>query len=231
MAVFSVVVATASPPGQGSESGGAFLKVDGREAVLRSVELFLNRDNVKQIQLVVLPAELEEAKAKYGAHLGFSGVKLVGGGPRWIEQISAAARNIDAAATHVVLHDAARPIVPYLDIDALLDEAQKRDAVALTAPVRTTLVEIDEGGSPMAFHSPKAFMQLLTPQAYSKAKFQEMATSGRELHPSLLTLLKGSPLNIRIGGQGDGPIAKMMLGMLPKQKSKAPSGPFEEAQW
>jgi hypothetical protein len=26
-------------------------------------------------------------------------------------------------------------------------------------------------------------------------------------------------------------IVKAMLGMLPKQKSKAPSGPFEEAQW
>src|SRR5665213_100923 len=142
MAVFSVVVATASPPGQGSESGGAFLKIDGREAVLRSVELFLNRDNVKQIQLIVQPSELEEAKNKYGAHLGLFGVKLVGGGTRWIEQISAAAKNIDPAATHVILHDGARPIVPYSDIDALLEQAQKRDAVALTAPVRTTLVEI-----------------------------------------------------------------------------------------
>jgi len=231
MAVFSVVVATASPPGQGSESGGAFLKIDGREAVLRSVELFLNRDNVKQIQLIVQLSELEEAKNKYGAHLGFSGVKLVGGGPRWIEQIAAAAKNIDPAATHVVLHDAARPIVPYSDIDALLEQAEKRAAVALTAPVRTTLVEIDEGGSPMAYHSPKSFLQLLTPQAFSKAKFQEMAASGRELHPSVMMLLPGSPLNIRIGGQGDGHIAKAMLGMLPKQKSKAPSGPFEEAQW
>ena len=50
-ATFSVLVLTAAPPGQTSESGGAFVKIDGREALLRSVELFLNRDVVKQIHV------------------------------------------------------------------------------------------------------------------------------------------------------------------------------------
>ena len=54
-AVYSVVIVTAPPPTQSSEAGGPFVKVDGREALLRSVEMFLNRDNVKQIQLVVDP--------------------------------------------------------------------------------------------------------------------------------------------------------------------------------
>ena len=69
MAVFSVVVLTAPPPTQSSEAGGPYVKIDGREALLRSVELFLNRDNVKQIQLVVAADDLEEAKRKYGTHL------------------------------------------------------------------------------------------------------------------------------------------------------------------
>ena len=49
-ATFSVVIVTAAPAGQAAEAGGAFVKIDGREALLNSVELFLNRDNVKQIQ-------------------------------------------------------------------------------------------------------------------------------------------------------------------------------------
>jgi 2-C-methyl-D-erythritol 4-phosphate cytidylyltransferase len=230
MANFSVVIATAAPPGQAGEAGGASVKIDGREALLRSVELFLNRDSIKQIQLVVLPEELDEAKRKHGAHLGFTGVKLVAGGPRWIEQAAAAAKNLSADATHVILHDAARPIVPYSDIDALLDEAQKHPAVVLTSPVRSMLVEVDEGNSAMAYHFPRSFVQLLTPQAFSKAKFLEMTSSGRELHPSALALIKGSPLNIRLGS-GDGGIAKAMVGLLPKPKVKPPSSPFEEAQW
>src|SRR5437868_14053230 len=123
-ATFSVLVLTAPPPGLGSEGGGPFVKIDGREALLRSVELFLNRDNVKQIQLAILPDAIEEVKRKYGGHLGFSGVKLITGGPRWVDQIASAGPTIIAEATHVIVHDAARPAVPYSDIDALMIEAQ-----------------------------------------------------------------------------------------------------------
>ena len=49
MATFSVLVITAAPPGRAVEAGGAFVKIDGREALTRSIELFLNRDNVKRL--------------------------------------------------------------------------------------------------------------------------------------------------------------------------------------
>src|SRR3982750_3508496 len=113
MAEFSVLLLTAAPPGLAGEAGGAYVKIDGREALLRSVELFLNRENVKQVQLAVLPDMLEEAKRKFGAHLGFSGVKLISGGPRWVDQIKAAGDKVSPDATHVIVHDAARPAVPF----------------------------------------------------------------------------------------------------------------------
>jgi len=231
MAVFSVLLVTAPPPGQAGEAGGAFVKIDGREALLRSVELFVNRDNVKQIQLCLLPDFLEEGKRKFGGHLGLTGVKTVGGGPRWIDQIAAAAQNLSADCTHVLLHDAARPAVPYSDIDALMDEAQKHAAVLLAAPSRHPLVEVDEGGNPLAFHQASCFMQLLTPQVYSRQKFLEMAANKQEPHASTIHLLKGSPLNVRISGPGDATLVRAMLNLLPKPKIKGPSNPFEEAQW
>ncbi len=231
MAMFSVLILTAPPPGLASESGGAFVKIDGREALLRSVELFLNRDNVKQIQLAILPDMMEDAKQKFGAHLGFSGVKLVSGGPRWMDQISAAAATISAEATHVLVHDAARPAVPYTDIEAVMTEAEKHAAVALGTPLRTALVESDDGGSPVAYHLPHHFMHLLSPQAFSKEKYSEMAAKRVEVHPSQLTMVKGSALNIRVGGPGDAALVKTMISMLPKPKMKGPASPFDEAQW
>jgi 2-C-methyl-D-erythritol 4-phosphate cytidylyltransferase len=231
MAVFSVLVLTAAPPGLAGEAGGAYVKIDGREALLRSVELFLNRDNVKQIQLAVLPDTLEEAKRKFGAHLGFSGVKLIAGGPKWVDQIKAAGEKIAAEATHVIVHDAARPAVPFSDIEALMEAAEKSDAVTLAAPLRTPLIELDEGGGPVSYHLPGSFMHLLTPQAYSKAKFAEMASGAKELHPSQVKILKGSSLNVRLGGPGDATLVKAMTNMLPKPKVKPLSSPFEEAQW
>jgi 2-C-methyl-D-erythritol 4-phosphate cytidylyltransferase len=231
MADFSVLVLTAPPPGQSAEAGGPFVKIDGREALLRSVELFLNRDNVKQVQLVVDPDGVEEAKRKFGAHLSFSGVKLLTGGPRWSDQIKAAKEKISSDVSHVILHDAARPVVAYSDIDNLMSEAEQHPAVALASPVRSTLVEVDEGGNALAFHLPTGYMQLVTPQAFDRATFLEMAGSGQDVHPSKLTLLKGSPLNIRVGGSNEAGMAKALTAMLPKPKLKPPSSPFEEAQW
>ena len=231
-ATFSVLLLTAPPPGQTTEAGGAFVKIDGREALLRSVELFLNRDNVKQIQ-IVFPADImEEAKRKYGGHLGFSGVKLVASpGAKWFDQVAAAAEKISADATHVILHDAARPAVAYSDIDCVMESAEKHEIVALTAPLRTNLVELDEGHNPVAYHLSNRFVQLLTPQVFSKAKFAEMAASKQDPHASGVHLEKGSPLNVRVGGSGDAGFVNTMIRMLPKPKLKAPSSPFEEAQW
>ena len=235
MAVFSVLVLTAAPPGQAAEAGGALVKIDGREALLRSVELFLNRDNIKQIQVAVPSDSLDEAKRKYGPHFSFSGVKLFGAGVRWLEQVAAAGERISPECTHVVVHDAARPAVPFSDLDAVLAAAEKYEAVALASPLRNGLIEVDEGGNPLAIHRPCSCMNLLTPQVFSRAKFLEMAGgqggAAKEVHPSQLTLVKGSGLNLRVGGPGDAGLIKTMLGMLPKAKVKPLSSPFEEAQW
>src|SRR5687767_552759 len=160
MATFSVLVLTAPPAGQGAEAGGPYVKIDGREALLKSVELFLNRENVKQIQIVFAPEALDEARQKYAPHLSFSGVKVLSGGPRWIDQIAAAKDKIAGECTHVIVHDAARPAVPYTDIEAMMECAEKHDAAMLVAPSRTPLVEVDEGANPLAFHSISRFMQL-----------------------------------------------------------------------
>lgn len=230
MAIFSVIVVTAAPPGQAAEAGGAYVKIDGRETLLRSVELFLNREGIKQIQLVVPADTLEEAKRKFGGHLSFSGVKLISGGPRVIDQCAAAADKLSADVTHVLVHDAARPAVPFSDIDALLDEAQKHPAVTLAAPIRAGLIEVEQGAA-VATHSAERFMQLQTPQGFSRERFLKMVQSRQEPHGSEFRIVKGSPLNIRLGGAGDATLAKAMLNLLPKPKIKPPSSPFEEAQW
>jgi 2-C-methyl-D-erythritol 4-phosphate cytidylyltransferase len=231
-ATFSVLIVTAAPPGQLAEAGGAFVKIDGRESLLRCIELFLNRDAVKQIQVAFLPDYADEAKRKHGAHLSFSGVKAISGGPRWMQQIAAAKDSISADVSHVILHDAARPAVPYTDIDALFESVERTDksAVMLSSPVRSPLIELDPAGHAIGYHSAQSFAQLLTPQVFKRERFIQMAESKTEVPPYEVELLKGSPLNVRIGGSGDASLVRAMIQMLPKPKVKAAS-PFEEAQW
>jgi 2-C-methyl-D-erythritol 4-phosphate cytidylyltransferase len=230
-ATFSVVVVTAAPQGQAAEAGGAFVKIDGRESILRAAELFLNRENVKQIQLVFLPDFLEEGKRKYGTHLGLFGAKVVGGGPKWIDQLASAAEKLSADVTHVIVHDGARPAVAYSDIDELMAAAEKHPAVSLATPLRSMLVEVDEGGNAVAFAPPTRFMHLVTPQVFTRERFMKICESKAEPHASEITLQKGSPLNVRVGGPGDEKFVRTMINMLPKPKVKAPTSPFEEAQW
>jgi 2-C-methyl-D-erythritol 4-phosphate cytidylyltransferase len=232
MAVFSVVLVTAGPPGHAVEAGGAFVKIDGRESLLRASELFVNREGVGQIQIVIDADAMEEAKRRFAGHLSFAGVRMTTGGPRWADQIKAAVERIDAQATHVIVHDAARPAVSYIDLERIMEEGQNHPAAALVTPVRASLVEVDPGGNALAYHRSNEFVELLTPRVYTREKFLQMAQAGGvELHASELTLIKGSPLNVRVGGPGDAALLKTMLGLLPKPKKRGPTNPFEEAQW
>jgi len=230
MSTFSVILLTVAPPGESAEKDGPFVKIDGRETLLRSTELFLNRENIKQILLVFTPEMLEEGKRKYGSHLSFSGVKVASGGPNWIDQIVAAAEKISPDTTHVIVHDAARCAIAYNDLEALLDTATKKQAVTLAASLKAGLVEVDPSGAPIGVREARDFMQLLSPRSYSKEKFNQIVQAKQDLHASEWTLLKGSPLNIRASGS-EASLVNSMLKHLPKPKIKASSNPFEEAQW
>lgn len=229
-AIFTAIIVTAAPPGLAAEGSGIMAKVDGREVILRSVELFLSRDNVKQVLLVITPEAEEEIKRKYGGSLGFLGVKVVIGGKKWNEQIVAAAARVDAESTHVLIHDAARPVTAVSDIDAIIEAADKNPAVMLATPLKTGLIELDEGGGPVATHTPSSYMQILSPQALNRSRLTALV-AGKEIHPSEWTIVRGSPLNVRVTSGADASLAGAMLKLLPKPKIKAPSNPFEEAQW
>lgn len=230
-ASFGVIILTAVPEGLAMDPGGAFIKVDGREVLLRSIELFLNRDNVKHIQAVFLPENIDEVKRKHAAHLGFSGVKVTTGGPGWGDQLRASLEKLPDSITHVVVHDAARPAVPYGDIDRLLESAEQHSIVCLCAPIRSTLLELDDHGTPRTLAPAARYAQLLTPQAFARDRFIELARSGSVPPAHEMELVKGSALNVRCNGAGDASLIKAMLNMLPKPKPKGPLNPFEEAQW
>lgn len=230
MATFSVILLTVAPPGEIADQDGAFVKIDAREALLRSTELFLNRENIPQILLVFTPEMLEEGKRKYGSHLSFSGVKVASGGPKWVDQLIAAAEKLSPDATHVVVHDAARCAVAYNDIDALLTAAEKSSAVALATALKASLVELDESGAPVGARSSNEFMQLLTPRVYTREKFLQVVQSKQDIHASAWTLLKGNALNVRATAAEAG-LINSLLKHLPKPKIKAANNPFDEAQW
>jgi 2-C-methyl-D-erythritol 4-phosphate cytidylyltransferase len=223
MADFSVIVTTSG--------GGSNLKVDGREALLRSVDLFVGREGVREVIVVFPTAELEDGKKRHGSHFAFTGVRVAGGGPGWGDQVAAGVAKAAKESSHFVIHDGARPVVPSADLDAVLEEASKAPSgAALVGELGGTLLEVDEGKNPIASESAKRYVQLLSPMVLTRKAAETVATTKKEPPASALRLVVGSPLNIRMNHAGDEKRVKAMIAIPPKV-IKASDGPFGEAQW
>lgn len=225
MSDLAVVILTAPPAVE--DPPGAMIKVDGRESVLRCMEMFSNRDGIVKTLVVIDPKQAEEVKRKLGSHLMFMGVKLVTGGETWWSQLAEAQKAIPPEAQHVLVHDGARPLVPYTDLDAILGMKGKKEVVALGQRVLGPVFKASKlPGTGWSFD--QSVVSLLTPILFTRPSLDQAITEGR--FPSPIEFIEGSALNVRVGTV-DASFAKAMLGLLPKPKVKAPTNPFEEAQW
>jgi 2-C-methyl-D-erythritol 4-phosphate cytidylyltransferase len=117
----------------------------GRALILRTVEAMARRDEVKWV-VVAGPADgLEQFRERYAATLGFHGATIVAGGriERW-ESVRNALQAVPVEATHIAVHDAARPAVSNEMLDRVFEAAKTFGAVIPGVPVNATLKRVDE---------------------------------------------------------------------------------------
>lgn len=119
----------------------------GRPVLQRTIELFTKHPDVQTI-IVAGPNDesaMAEFKLRHGDKLGLLGVTLVAGGKKHrYETIKAALGAVPDDATHIAVHDAARPCTPPELIDRLIDAAGKFDAVVPAIEVTDTLKRASE---------------------------------------------------------------------------------------
>lgn len=141
-----VIIPAAGSSTRYLESGATRHKLDedlaGREVFIRSIELFANRKEVSSI-VVAGPYDDESHQAfrdRYGHKLGFFGVTLCKGGKdHRYESVMSALNEVPDEATHVAVHDAARPCASERLIDRVLEAAERFDAVIPAIPVSDTI--------------------------------------------------------------------------------------------
>jgi len=244
MEKFCVIVPAA---GKGERFGGGekktFAKLDGRPVFLRTLELFIGREDVCQTILAVAPEDVEQAKAQYGANLAFMGIQLVSGGERRFDTIAAALQHVSPKASFAAIHDAVRPCVSHDRIDAVFAEAIKSGAAILACPVTATLKRvsgsmfIDETVKRAALHeaqTPQVFRVDILRDAYAKLKSSSLdVTDDAEVvektgHP--VAVVPSDATNIKITTKGDLTLAAAILKTRPS-KPVPRMGAFEEAQW
>lgn len=119
----------------------------GRPVLQRTVELFNKRDDVGAVIVAGPHADgaYAEFELRHGDKLALLGATLCrGGATHRHETVKAALDLVPEDATHVAVHDAARPVAPTELIDRLFDLAGRHAAVIPAVPVGDTLKRIGE---------------------------------------------------------------------------------------
>lgn len=96
----------------------------------------------------------------------FLTIRCVRGGAERHDSVAAGLAAVDSAATHVAVHDGARPLVCAEDIRRVLAEARLTGAATLAHPVVETLKRSDEAGRVRESVDRAGLWAMETPQAF-----------------------------------------------------------------
>lgn len=131
----------------------------GRPVLQRAVELFTNRPEVGAV-IVAGPHDGEaftRFELRHGDKLTLLGATLCRGGKSHrYETVRAALEHVPPTATHIAVHDAARPVTPSELIDRLFDLAARHNAVIPAVEIPDTIKRLGDEPVPDTPDDPAA---------------------------------------------------------------------------
>jgi len=214
-----------------------FAPLAGRAVWLHSAERFLERDDVKQVVIVVAPEDRDSFVEKFGANLAFMGVTLATGGAHRADSVRNGLEKLGPEIDMVAIHDAARPCIASAWIDRVFDAGARTGAAILATPVVSTLKRVGPDGTIQGTVDRTGLWEAQTPQVFARALLEkayathagEQPTDEAQLVESLgqkVTVVQGSPINLKITSREDLRLAEQTLKALPKPNLAGPAHPF-----
>jgi len=214
-----------------------FAMLAGRAVWLYAAERFLNRDDTVQVILVISPEDRESFNFKFSANVAVLGIDVVEGGAERADSVQNALARVRDDIDMVCVHDAARPCLADAWIDRVYQAAEKTDAAILAIPVAGTLKRVTQDmvveetlsrANLWEAQTPQVFRRELLREAFAK-RTDPAATDEAQLVERLghkVTIVPGSPINLKITTQEDLRLASHALKALPKPKFNGPAHPF-----
>lgn len=241
MASFSVILAAAGKSSRFKDQHykKPFVPLASKAVWLYSAERFLNRDDVKQLILVIAQEDRESFQMKFGANVAILGVDVVEGGKDRSDSVQAALSHVKADIDFVVVHDAARPCLADEWIDQVFAAAEKSGAAILGTPVTSTLKRSSDGKSIDETIARDRLWEAQTPQVFRREWLLEAyakrgdfnATDDAQLVEQIghtVSIVPSAISNIKITSRADLRIAEQMLKALPKPRFQGPAHPFAD---
>ncbi len=239
MASFGVILVAA---GKSSRFGDAnykkpFAPLAGRSVWLHAAEKFLDHDDVKQVVIVIAPEDREYFMDKFGADIAFLGIKVAEGGEYRSDSVFSGFAALKKEIEFVAIHDAARPCLATRWINDVFKIAVTTGAAILATPVVSTLKRIDEQQciegtidrtNLWEAQTPQVFHRTLLADAFEKDT-QRTATDEAQMAEAAghtVTVVNGSPMNLKITSKEDIRLAEQILKVLPKPGLNTQAHPF-----
>ena len=169
----------------------------------------------------------------------FWAFEVIDGGAERADSVEAALARVKPEADFICVHDAARPCLTDAWIDDIFAAAEKTGAAIFAIPVAGTLKRVGADhkieetvprDSLWEAQTPQVFRRQLLLEAYAK-RGGFPATDDAQLverigHP--VTVVPGSPMNMKITTKEDQRLAEQALKALPKPKLPGPLHPFDD---
>lgn len=245
---FAVILPAA---GRSSRFGNAkekkvYAELDGRAVWLRSVEPFVNRDDVAQVLMVIAPEDRELFERRYRSNVAFMAIQVIEGGAERSDSVAKALEAVDPICEYVAIHDAARPCVTAEQIDAVFQAARTHGAALLAMPVSDTLKRVDSSRRTVETvprvdlylaQTPQVFRRELIQAAYAERdRLGASITDDTQLVEALghpCQVVESTAMNLKITTASDLRLACAVLHALCKPQREGPSHPFadEQARW
>src|SRR5437773_1607545 len=147
MNVLAIIVAAGQGVRMGAGRSKAFVRLGGLTLLERSLAAFLSHPRVDRVVAAV--PDPDEARRLLGPSAGR--VVLVRGGATRQESVRSALQAATSAEDEIILvHDAARPLVPRAIIDAVIASAEKSGAAIPGLVPPDTIKQVDEEGAAVA---------------------------------------------------------------------------------
>ena len=220
-----------------------FAPLADRAVWLHTVEKFVNRDDVKQTIVVISPEDKSLFEAKFSANAVILGIDVVLGGDSRADSVANALKQVRDEIDYVAIHDAVRPCIASSWIDSVFKAAKDNGAAILAVPVTSTLKRVKDNrqiqetvsrNNLWEAQTPQVFRRDLLVKAFAENPQASTATDEAQLveqigHP--VTVVEGSPSNMKITTKDDLRLAAEVLKFLPKPQRPGPAHPFGDDHW
>ncbi len=223
-----------------------YAELEGRAVWLRSVEPFLNNDDVAQIILAIAEEDQELFELRYRDSVAFLGIEVIVGGAERSDTVASALERVKPECEYVAIHDAARPCLTPSQVSEVFAAAQEHGAALLAAPVADTIKRASKDHMSRETVSREDLYLAQTPQVFRRdwliEAYQKRGEAGRTAtddtqlveaigHPC--AIVPSSSTNLKITTQNDLKLARAILAMNEDEKPKSAGHPFadEQAMW